>query len=119
MSYMEARAEMPWENNSQSPIPWAQRVANLVHLQLAFLPAWDLNPQDAEEKYRRLTHWATQEGFILLVILFWKRHDFPNQERVKYVFCIQQSHVLQDLPKARRAWLITFVYQELLEKIFF
>ena len=43
MSYMEAHAEMPWENNSQVPIPRAQRVADRVHL--------------------RLTDWATREGF--------------------------------------------------------
>ena len=43
MSYMEARAEMPRENNSQSPISQAQRVADRVHLRLAFLPAWDSN----------------------------------------------------------------------------
>ena len=38
MSYMEARAEMPGENNSPVPIPRAQRVADRVHLRLAFLP---------------------------------------------------------------------------------
>ena len=36
MSYMEARAEMPGENNSPVPIPRAQRVADRVHLRLAF-----------------------------------------------------------------------------------
>ena len=48
MSHMEARAEMPWENNCQSPIPRAQMVTDSVHLRLAFLPAWDSNPQDAD-----------------------------------------------------------------------
>ena len=48
MSYMEARAEMPWENNSQVPIPRAKRVADRVNLRLAFLPVWDSNPQDAD-----------------------------------------------------------------------
>ena len=48
MSYMEARAEMPGENNSPVPIPRAQRVADHVHLWLAFLPVWDSNPQDAD-----------------------------------------------------------------------
>ena len=48
---MEARAEMRWENNSQIPIPWAQKVADRVHLRLAFLPLWDSNPQDAFKKY--------------------------------------------------------------------
>ena len=62
MSHMETHAEMPWENNSQSLIPWDQRVADRVHLQLAFLPVWDSNPQDAEENYWCFTDWATQEG---------------------------------------------------------
>ena len=62
MSHMEACEEMPWEDNSQSPIPRAQRVADRVYLQLAFLPAWDSNLQDAEEKYRCRTDWATREG---------------------------------------------------------
>ena len=48
MSYMEARAEMPGENNSPVPIPRAQRVADRVHLRLAFLPRWDSNPQRAD-----------------------------------------------------------------------
>ena len=48
MSYMEALAEMPWENNSQVPFPRAQRVADRVHLRLAFLPVWDSNPQRAD-----------------------------------------------------------------------
>ena len=48
MSYMAALAEMPWENNSQIPIPRAQRVADRVHLRLAFLPVWDSNPQRAD-----------------------------------------------------------------------
>ena len=26
-----------------------------MHLRLAYLPLWDSNPQDADEKYRRLT----------------------------------------------------------------
>ena len=39
MSYMEARAEMPGENNSPVPIPRAQRVADRVHLRLAFSPS--------------------------------------------------------------------------------
>ena len=54
MSYMEARAEMPWENNSQFPFPRAQRVANCVHLQLAS-PTEELEPaQDTVEQQRRL-----------------------------------------------------------------
>ena len=48
MSYMEARAEMSGENNSQLPIPRAQRVADRVHLRLAFLLVWDSNPQRAD-----------------------------------------------------------------------
>ena len=59
MSYMEARAEMPRENNSQVPIPRAQRVADCVHLRLAFLSVWDANPQDAEREVStpyRLSH---------------------------------------------------------------
>ena len=59
MSYMEARAEMPWENNFQVPIPRAQRVADRVHLRLAFLHVWDSNPQDAEREVLtpyRLSH---------------------------------------------------------------
>ena len=54
MFYMEARAEMPWENNSQVPIPRAQRVAYHVHLRLAFLPVWDLNPQHADQQFDAL-----------------------------------------------------------------
>ena len=50
MSYMEVRADMPLENNSQVPIPWAQRLAKRVHLRQAFLPVWDSNPQDAERE---------------------------------------------------------------------
>ena len=45
MSYMEARAELPWEINFQVPISRAQRVADRMHLQLAFLPGWDSNLQ--------------------------------------------------------------------------
>ena len=48
MSYMEARVEMPRENNSQVPIPKAQRVADHMHLLLAFLPVWDSNLQRAD-----------------------------------------------------------------------
>ena len=61
MSHMEARAEMPWENNSQSPIPWAQRVADRVHLRLAFLPG--LEPATRRSADRRVTDRATREGF--------------------------------------------------------
>ena len=46
------------------PMPWVQRVADRVHLRLAFLPVWDSNPQDAEREVWRLTDWATREGFI-------------------------------------------------------
>ena len=60
MSHMEARAEMPWENNSQSPIPWAQRVADRVHLRLAFLPG--LEPATRQSADRRVTDRATREG---------------------------------------------------------
>ena len=50
MSFMEAPAELPWENNFQSPTIQAQRAADRIHLRLAFLPMWDSNPQDAEKK---------------------------------------------------------------------
>ena len=59
MSHMRTRAEMPWENNFQVPIPRAQRVADRVHLWLAFLPVWDSDPQDAEREVStpyRLSH---------------------------------------------------------------
>ena len=62
MSHMEARAEMPWENNSQSPIPWAQRVADRVHLRLAFLPG--LEPATRRSADRRVTDRATREGKV-------------------------------------------------------
>ena len=67
MSYMEAPEEMPWENNSQVPIPRAQRVAVRVHLRLAFLPVWDSNLQDAEREVSTPYHWATRGGLNLLV----------------------------------------------------
>ena len=62
MSHMEARAEMPLENNSQSPIPWALRVADRVHLRLAFLPG--LKPATRRSADRRITDRATREGFL-------------------------------------------------------
>ena len=61
MSYMEARAEMPGENNSPVPIPRAQRVADRVHLRLAFLPG--LEPATRRSADRRVTDRATREGF--------------------------------------------------------
>ena len=60
MSYMEARAEMPGENNSPVPIPRAQRVADRVHLRLAFLPG--LEPATRRSADRRATDRATREG---------------------------------------------------------
>ena len=53
--------EMPWENNSHVPIPRAQRVADRVHLRLAFLPG--LEPATRRSADRRATDRATREGF--------------------------------------------------------
>ena len=81
MSHMEARAEMSWDNNYQSPIPQAQRVADRVHLRLAFLPEWDSNLQKTPKTSNdALTNsiepaWEAREKFLLL-----RRNIYPCKD---------------------------------------
>ena len=67
------------ENNSQVPIPRAQRVADRVHLQLAFLLVWDSNPQDAKREIwtpYQLSH--PGRLYSLENIIFFGPHGDPH-----------------------------------------